>query len=690
MDKSTFIFPHSPWWIAACLATGILYAGILYFRDSFFEKKIRYTLATLRAICVAFIAFLLLAPVLRSIRNDAEKPSVVFALDNSLSMTLTQDSSQRQKWLDGLQKIQKKLADEGIEVALQTLDKENDWKKVRFRSQSTDLGKILTDIDNDYENRNLDKVVLISDGIHNQGVLPEFLNLKFPVYSVGIGDTTPRRDLSVQAVFFNKIAYLGNKFPIVAEIKNNGFEERLVSVSLLQNGANIASQTVRLRKNDISEVDFLVQAKQKGMQRFTVAVEVLEGEWTAQNNARDAIVEVIDGKEKILLLATSPHPDIKALRSIIESKENYSLEVVVAGVGQAQEDKYDLIIAYQVPDMSGAVNAVLENFRKKDIPVFYVLGANSDLNKFTELNPLLNLKGRSGDIDDIFPQLNPTFVKFNLDAEKLRILSKMPPLQVPYGDYNFKSKGEVLLFQNVGRLQTKKPLLALLMGKEKKSAVLAGEGLWKWRLEEYEQTDSNAIIDDFFLKIFQFLSSKEDKRKFRIYTTNNEYLNFENVVFEAEAYNELYEKLANVKVSLSLQNETGENFNYSFTITSGTTKFEIPNLPKGIYKYTATADVLGKIEKASGEFVVKDLQLETLTSTADFDLLRKVAQNTEGKFYNISQLDKLEKDLLASKKPDLLHTSEELLEIIHLRWLFFALLALLSVEWFVRKYLGSY
>jgi hypothetical protein len=690
VDKNYFIFPHSPWWILACIAAGILYAGILYFKDNFFEKKIRYLLATLRAICVAFIAFLLLAPVIRTIRNDAEKPSVVFAIDNSLSMTLTQDSSQRQKWLKRLQEIQKKLETKGSETALQTLDKETDWQKIRFRSQSTDLGKILTDIDNEYENRNLDKVVLISDGIHNQGVSPEFLSLRFPVYTVGVGDTTPRRDLSVQAVFFNKIAYLGNKFPIVAEIKNNGFEERLVNVSLLQNGATLATQSVRLRKDDISEVDFLVQAKQKGMQRYTVAVEVLEGEWTTQNNARDAIVEVIDGKEKILLLATSPHPDIKALRSIIEKNENYSLEVAIAGISQPQDNKYDLIIAYQVPDVSGAINTLLENFQKRDIPIFYILGANSDLNKFTELNPLINLRGRSGDIDDIFPQLNPTFVKFNLDAEKLRILSKMPPLQVPYGDYNLKTNGEVLLFQNVGRLQTKKPLIALLMGKEKKSAVLAGEGLWRWRLEEYEQTDSNAIIDDFFLKIIQFLSSKEDKRKFRIYTTNNEYPSFESVVFEAEAYNELYEKIANVKVSLSLQNEQGKIYNYSFTITGGTTKFEIPNLPQGIYRYTATADILGRTEKASGEFVVKDLQLETLTSTANFDLLRRVSQNTQGKFYTIGQLERLEKDLLSTKKPDLLHTSEELLEIIHLRWLFFALLALLSVEWFLRKYLGSY
>lgn len=690
MEKSTFIFPHSPAWILICVLAGLVYAGILYYKESFFEPKIRYFLAFLRFTAVSVIAFLLLAPVIRTVRNDREKPIIALALDNSLSVALAEDSTQRQKWLSALQKIQKNLENEGFETSLHTFDENAEWQNLKFKAQSSNLGKLLENVATAHENRNLDKVILLSDGIHNQGTSPEFLNFRFPVYAVGVGDTTPRKDIAVQAVFFNKIAYLGNKFPIVAEIKNSGFEERNVAVSLLQNGNTIASQNIRLRKDNISEVDFLVQASQKGIQRYTVAVELLEGEYNRTNNQRDALVEVIDGKEKILLLASSPHPDIKALRSIIEKNENYTFEVVVAGVQQPKEPNYDLVIAYQVPDYSGAVNSILENYQKKGTPIFYILGANSDLNKFSQNNPVLTLRGRSADVDEIFPHFNATFAKFNFDSEKLRLLAKMPPLQVPYGEYSLKTGAEVLLFQMLGRLQTQKPLLALQMNKQNKSAVLAGEGLWQWRLAEYELTDRNEVVDDIILKVVQFLSSKEDKRKFRIYTTQNEYLDYETVVFEAEAYNELYEKISDVKVSLSLQDEKGKLYNYTFTITGGITKFEINNLPKGIYKYTATADVLGKTEKASGEFVIKDLQLETLSTTADFDLLRKVAQNSQGKFFKINQLESLEKDILQNKKPDLLHSSEELLEIIHLKWLFFLILALVSVEWLVRKFLGSY
>lgn len=690
MEKSSFIFSNSPLWITVCLLAGILYAVLLYWKESFFSNSVRYILAILRFLAVSLISFLLLSPVIRTVRNQAEKPIIAFALDNSLSIALTEDSSKRKKWLNEFATIQKQLQQEGFETALHTFEENSEWGKVQFNVQSTNLGKLLENIATTYENRNLDKVVLISDGIYNQGISPEFMHFKFPIYTVGVGDTTSHKDIAVQAVFFNKIAYLGNKFPIVAEIKNNNFEERNVTVWLLHNGNKIASQNIRLRKDNISEVDFLVQATQKGIQRYTVAVEFLEGEHNHNNNQRDAFVEIIDSKEKILLLASVPHPDIKALRSIIEKNENYSFEIAIAGIQQPKENLYDLIIAYQVPDYSGVFNTFLDNFQKKGIPVLYILGANSDLNKFSESNSVLTIKGRSWDLDEIFSYFNTTFSKFNFDSEKLRLLTRMPPLQAPYGEYSLKTGTEVLLYQMIGRLQTQKPLLAIQMNKQNKAAVLTGEGLWQWRMAEYELTNRNEIIDEIFLKVIQFLSSKEDKRKLRIYTTQNEYLNYETVTFEAEAYNELYEKISDVKVNLSLQDEKGKSYNYTFTITGGITKFEINNLPKGIYKYTATADVMGKIEKVSGEFAIKELQLESLSTTADFDLLRKIAKNSQGKFFEINQLAELQQEVLLHKKSDILHSSEELLEIIHLKWLFFLILALLAIEWFVRKFLGSY
>ncbi len=94
-------------------------------------------------------------------------------------------------------------------------------------------------------------------------------------------------------------------------------------------------------------------------------VEVLPqpGEFSTRNNRQDVYLDVIDGKEKVLLLALAPHPDIKALRSILEKNQNYELDVRIltgtAAEATAPADKqYDLIILHQIPDNGGVGNAL--------------------------------------------------------------------------------------------------------------------------------------------------------------------------------------------------------------------------------------------------------------------------------------------------------------------------------------------
>jgi len=693
MNKSSLLFEQSPWLILVCLAIGALYAFFLYQKKAPWSKSMNYGLAFLRFAVVSILCFLLLLnPLMRQVTNTEEKPTIVFAIDNSQSIPESTDTTKLKKLYQSLDQVRKQLQEAGIDTDIQSLDLSNTPKDISSISSNlpaTNLSAMLGNVQNNYENRNLDKVVLVSDGIYNQGISPAFRNFGFPIITLGLGDTTRKRDIKLQTVLANKVAYLGNKFPVVAEIENIGYPNRILTAYLTQNGQILDKKTISFKNdNEIQTITFYTNAKSKGMQHYIVKVDVLEGEFTARNNTRDVYVEVIDGREKVLLVASAPHPDIKALRSAIEKNENLSFEVYMPGINTYKDDKYDVVIFHQIPSISGRGNELIEKF--KNVPNWFILGAASDLDTFNRISGAAKVMGRIGRTDEVTPVFNRAFNKFTFEADKMNKIEKLPPLTVPFGEYRVSNGSQVLLQQRVGNIATEKPLLVLNENEQRKEVALLGEGLWKWRLEEYAIGNSHEAFDDLINKIVQYLSTKEDKRRLRVYPVSTEFFDFEKVIFESEIYNEIYERIYGTKINLSIVDGAGKARTYTFTSAEGNTRFEISGLPKGVYNYTATAQVQGKNETSTGQFTIKDLQLEALNNTADFNLLRQLAQKTGGKFFTEGQVNALSKLLLDNRRPNLIHSTEDLQEVINLKWLFFLILALISTEWALRKYKGSY
>ena len=273
-------------------------------------------------------------------------------------------------------------------------------------------------------------------------------------------------------------------------------------------------------------------------------------------------------------------------------------------------------------------------------------------------------------------------------------------MAVPYGDFRLQPGSEVVLWQQVGSVRTTKPLLAINVtagspDRARKSAVLAGEGLWAWRLEEYALTDKQDVVDELMQKVIQLISVKEDRRKLRVYPIRNEFTAGEKVTFETELYNDIYERLYDKPVRLEISDEKGVTRSYNYTPTAANSRFEISRLPEGAYRFRATvgagaASPGGKAEQSTGQFVVRDQQLEALNTTADHGLLRQLAQETGGQFYASNRIDDLVRNLTARPRPARLTSTEEMNEIINWRWLFFVVLTLATVEWGLRKFYGGY
>ncbi|MFT6828939.1 MAG: hypothetical protein ACJAZV_002233 [Roseivirga sp.] len=386
------------------------------------------------------------------------------------------------------------------------------------------------------------------------------------------------------------------------------------------------------------------------------------------------------------MAAKAPHPDIKALKHVIDKNEGTETVTYIEGFNSdIPEGPFDLIILHELPDLKGFpswLSAWLKNTNS-----FYITGSGI-LSAINEQNPVLNYNN-FGQSDNAGPKFNTNFNLFEIDASLLRRMAEYPPISVPYGQFNFKTQADILLYQRVGSVQTNRPLLSIYNGDDLKSAVFSGAGFWKWPLQEYAFSNDQKLFETLMGKLIQYLATKDDKRKFRVATEQNQYFDNEAVTFQTDIYNELFEKIYDVNVDLKVVDGEGNQQEYNYVNSAGN-EFKITGLPSGIYSFTASADVNGKRESSQGTFSVEKLDLEDINLTANHQLLKNIASNSGGKFLLPTEMSEAVDYFKTLSAKPITRSDEKLQSIINNPWLLLLLLALVSSEWFIRKYNGSY
>jgi len=688
MGSANFYFQH-PWLVVLAIITGLLYAGLLYTPKQEWTNVFKYTLFSIRFLVVFFIVLLLAGPISRYYERSLEKPEVVIAIDNSLSIKAFNDSTTLKSLFTQLSTLKDGLEEKGVNVKVIdfkakkiTLSTPQDWLL------QSPLSVVLSDIQDIEEHKNFSALVLATDGIYNKGINPLYQSFNTPIYTIGLGDTIPQKDIKVKNILYNKISYKGNLFPVYADIAFQGLKGQTVTISLKHKQNTLATQKLTLTKDKgLTRVSFQTTAKEKGLLHLRVEVSAVVGEKNTANNTAHAYIEVIDTKEKILLFAAAAHPDIKALRSALDKKENTEIVLFIPGV-PLPKDKFDLIIFHQVPHLQGLGQIEFNTLLKTETPKLFIVGNLTNLKLFNESNGLLTISARSNQKDLATVALNTSFSKFNFPETQKERWNETPPLQVPFGDYKIKNEADVIFNQRIGRVNTATPLL--LSAIDRKTAVFCGEGLWWWRQQEYCKYGEAEAFDKLINDLAQYLSSKEDKRKFKVYPVTNEFTAGEQVTFQAELYNDIYEPLYNVPFELTLRNESDELLNYKFVHQAGSNGYAVKGLKQGVYQYSANAVLNGKKELSKGEFLVSEELTEMMESTANHRLLRELSAQTKGKFFLPQQTDDLSKILLQREYQDVLHATEGLIHWIQLTWIMWLLILLASVEWTLRKYKGIY
>ncbi|GAB3819843.1 hypothetical protein GCM10028895_18830 [Pontibacter rugosus] len=670
-----------------------MYAWLLYSKKAPWPKPINYALATLRFVVVSILCFLLMGPLIRYVANTTVAPTIVFAVDNSQSVELFSDSAQLRAVQQGLQQVRERLEEQGYQTAVQTLNPEQAAPRlndITYRAETTNLSQLLQQVQERHAEQNMAGVVLLSDGIANQGTSPTYANYSYTLYPVAVGDTVPKQDVLVASLRYNKVNYSGNRFPIEVELQHQGFGGRRATVILQENGKTIASRNVLFDdKKPIQQVPFQVLASGLGKRHYVVQVQPVAGEFTTLNNTKHAYIDVVKGKIKVLIAAAAPHPDIKAIRTAIESNENYETTLFIPGLNELKQQEYDVAVMHQLPGRVTGGEVATNLVRQKNLPALYILGPQSDMPNFNRLNAGVNVI-TTGQTDEVTAVANSNFSTFQLPENATERLPEYPPARVPFGEVRVAPNTEVILYQQVGRVRTNKPLLAVQTSGDKRNAVLLASGTWQWRLQEAANNQQPQVYNQLITNLVQLLSAPRNKKRLNVYPVQTEYTSSDEIRFNAEAYNEALEPIYGQNINLKVAGEGGEARTFTFANGENQSGVNIGTLPGGRYTYTASASINGSQQQDKGEFVVEELQLEALNAVADHNLLFQLASNTGSRLYFPQQLQQLEQDILQADYKPVIYSQEELSDVVDLKWLFFLLLGLICAEWFVRKYNGSY
>jgi len=664
-----------------CFLIGLLPAWLVYRSDKKKNIQVKWLPALLRFIVCFFTAALLLAPAFPTTKTEEEKPLVLWLQDNSTSIkgALGKDSADYKKKVAA---IWDKWKDDYklIPITFGTaLSKDSLFN---YTERSTNIANALQAATEQYRDQNLGAVILSSDGIFNEGQDPLYTPLgnALPVFTIALGDSTQPKDVMVSRVYANKTIALNSNFEILIDVRADKLAGINAALNIINNGNSIASNTIRIDKDQYTaSLRFEVKATVKGFQRYTVSIPKVDGEVNETNNKMDFFVEVVDEKSKVLLLAAAPHPDIAAIREALESVPQYQVEVVFGNNAPANLNAYALVIAHQVPAITGA------QLTASNTPTWFILGRQSNLNAFNQQQALLKITG-SGNANDALPLLNNNFSFFTLPANVREVMAKMPPLQAPYGNYAASAEGQVLMHQQIGSVATNYPLWIIKNGTVPQ-AILCGEGLWRWRLYEYKNFKNHNIVDELIRQTVSLLSVQKDARPFKVFMDKYIFTDNEVVNLYAELRNDNGELINTPAATVVVTDSTGKKLNYNLEKSGNSYRLNLGLLSAGNYTFAGSTNYNGKSYASEGAFVIESVPLEQLRTNADYALMNKLAQQTGGSFFTYSTMHALVDSVKnnSSVKP-IIHTDKTFTQLIDKRWFFFLILLFAAAEWLLRKY----
>ena len=645
------------------------------------RSKLNRALAALRFISIFGLIVLLINPKFIKTSYDLEPAILNVLTDNSTSIATAVNAeviAAIQDRITASPELNERfqLSELGFGTSLRVLD------TFDFKDEATNISDPLQRL-KDIHIGARTATVLISDGNQTLGDDYEYISHKSdqPVFPVVIGDTTSYEDLRIDRVNMNQYAYLKNSFPIeiFASYSGNDAVSSLLTVNI--NGQTRFRRTLNFSQaNPSVQISTDLEATQTGLQEVRVQITPFDGERNPRNNTRVLGLEVIDEKTRIIMVSNWVHPDLGALKKAIVQNEQREVLIEKPTAPDTTWKDADLFILYQP---TTEYEAIYDLIRREGISTLTVVGPQTDWEFINRVQDAFSIS-TYGQTEEIFPSKNEAFSIF--DASGFDV-TDYPPLEFELGEIMLRKDFESLLDQRVKGVVLSEPMLTLVRNEGRNEAIIFGENIWKWRIQNYRNTGDFRSFDDMIAQIIRFLDLNKRTNRLTL-EYDKTYQGVTSAEIAARYFNETlaFESNASLRIRIKEKNETSYR-EYPMMLRNGYYGFRINDLASGEYDFTVLVD--GTEMTRSGSFRVLDFDVEEQLISSDHRKLDRLAKASGGQLFYSDQVDALIEELMGRNQfLPVQKSKQNVVSLIDFRVLLGLIVLSLAAEWFLRKYNG--
>jgi hypothetical protein len=731
--------------LVAALAAGISLSIWTYRRTvPKTSNSKRRLLIALRSLGIAIVIFTVFQPVLSLTRSNELLPEIAVALDRSRSMQLPQSgddvsasNSRRDAMVKSINSVlgAELLSDK--KPALFSFDEKTDpftypLDSLKATGTTTDISSVFSTISERTKEKNFGAVVLYSDGSFTAGANPIYAaeKLGVPIYAVGLGDSTERRDAALTDLFTSEVATVGAPQPVDVNVRITGISQgEKVRITLTSDEGVVGEEDIIVRdgQNDYT-VSFQYKPKKEGTQKLTAKATGLSGETTEKNNLRISYVRVLKNTFRIVLFAGAPSSDVSFIRNFFSGRKEIELNTYI---GRQGAEFYEGKI--HAEKISGADLVILIGY-----PIAETTPEQMNYLKrllITESRSMLFIPSRQvdyaklKDIDDALPfslanqriSTNEIKVSAALNTsktddpimrsglardEEATNWEMLAPLIKTETSFAAKPEAEVLAEASIQGVKLGQPLILSRRLGRSRQVALTGYGLWQWKLTSFgrekayrslsrtkDTSNSQSALDIFLGNATRWLVTRDDEKRVRIAPTRKLYEAGERIEFTGQVYDESFLPVDGAVVSTKI---SGSSLPTPLDVTleplvGGRYAVRLPQgLPAGDYVYSGEAKKDGKsLGSDGGRFNVGEYSAEFAEPRMRSDVLRALAEKTGGKFYTPATASSMLSDIKANPRFRAKILEEKTDYEARNAWqLLVVAVCLFAAEWFIRKRVG--